>query len=317
MRSLLTGEVQPSGVDLTAITEYPPRRHRRFFRQSEFDICEVSLASYLTSRAKREEYPFTAIPVYPSKRFRHSFFYKHADSGIDGPADLEGKDVGVQSWQTTANVWVRGIAQEHYGLALEDVTWYRRKQDDVPVSLPDRFDIRDIPGEQDGDAVSDPKDMREMLFSGELDAAMDPAGSLFHSVRESDSVQLMFDDPIQEEKQYYEKTGIHPPMHLIAIRDEVLEAYPWVAVNVYDAFCSARDKAIERNSSPSTHMTLTWGHIHFSNQREILGDDVWEYGLTEKTRKELNTFIGYAHNQGLIPRQYGIKELFAEETHGL
>jgi len=314
MRSLLTGEVQPSGIDLTALTEYPPRRHRRFFRHGEFDICEVSLASYLSSRTDRETYPFTAIPVYPSKRFRHSFFYKHTDAGIDSPADLAGKNVGVQSWQTTANVWVRGITREHYGLDLEDVTWYRRKEDDVPISIPDRFDIREIPGKQDGDAVSDPKDMQEMLFSGELDAAMDPAGSLFHAVRESDSVQLMFDDPIQEERQYYEETGIHPPMHVVAIRDEILEEHPWVAVNVYDAFCAARDKAIERNSSPSTHMTLTWGHLHLSEQRDVLGDDAWEYGLTEKARRELRTFIRYAHNQGLIPRKYDVAELFAEET---
>ena len=310
VRSLLTGEVEPDGIELTSLTEYPPRRHRRFFRHGEFDVCEVSLASYLSSRANREQYPFTAIPVFPSKRFRHSFFYKHTDAGIDGPADLEGKDVGVQSWQTTANVWVRGIAAEHYGLDLESVTWYRRKEDDVPIDVPDRFDVREI----GDDAVSDPAGMREMLFDGDLDAAMDPAGSLFHAVRESDSVELMFDDPIAEEQAYYEKTEIHPPMHVVAIRDEVLEANPWVAVNVYDAFCEARDDAIDRNSSPSTHMTMTWGHIHLSNQREVLGEDLWEYGLTEKTRRELRTFVDYAHDQGLIPRKYAVDELFVDET---
>ncbi|WP_418281710.1 ABC transporter substrate-binding protein [Halorubrum sp. DTA98] len=308
INALLTGEVEPRGIDLTTLVEYPPRRHRRFFRHGEFDVCEVSLASYLSAMEEPEAYPFTAIPVYPNKRFRHSFVYTHVDSGIDGPADLAGKKMGVQSWQTTANVWARGILGDQYDLDLADVTWYRRKDDDVPISIPDRFDIRPI----GGDAVEETTDMREMLFSGELDAATDPAYSLFNAVLESDEVELLFDDPIAEEKAYFEETGIHPPMHLIAIRDEVLEANPWVAVSLYDAFREARDRCLERNENPHEHTSLTWAHLHLKDQRETLGPDVWEWGLTEKTRRELDTFIRYAQDQGLITRRYEPEELFAE-----
>ncbi|WP_229120881.1 ABC transporter substrate-binding protein [Halapricum desulfuricans] len=313
-RALLNGEVEPRGIDLTTTVTYPPRRHRRFFRQQEFDICEVCLASYVSSRTNPEAYPFTAIPVFPSRKFRHSFFYKHADADVDGPADLAGKSVGVQSWQTAANVWMRGIAQERYGLDLETVDWYRRREDDVPVELPERFDIDPVPGSQGGDAIEEPRDMKALLFEGELDAVMDPSGSLFRAVAAADEVEFMFDDPIATERQYYTDTGIHPPMHTVAIRDEILEENPWVAVSVYDAFREARDRALEWNTRPSYNMSLTWAHLHLLEQNELIGDRAWEYGLSEATRRELETFVGYAHDQGLIPSEYAPETLFVDST---
>lgn len=312
--ALLTGEVEPDGIDLTSLVDYPPRRHRRFLRHGEFDVCELSLASYLSCMSKPDEYPFTAIPVYPHKRFRHSFIYKHVEAEIDEPTDLTGKKVGVQSWQTTANVWVRGILQDEYGLDLETVQWYRRKEDDVPISIPDRFDIEKIPGSQGGDAVESPRDMTEMLLDGELDAATDPAYALFNKVVDSDQVELLFDDPIAEEKRYFESSGIHPPMHIVAIRNDVLAEHPWAAVSLFDAFCEARDRCLERNRNPHEHTSLTWAHLHLVEQRKVLGENVWEWGLTEQTQRELNTFIEYSKRQGLIPRRYDPEELFVETT---
>lgn len=314
VQALLTGDVEPRGIDLTTVGEYPPRRHRRFFRNGEFDVCEVCLASYVSSVAAGDEFPYTAIPVFPNRKFRLAFFYKNADAGIEEPKDLEGKKVGTQSWQTTADVWVRGIAQEQYGLDLTEVEWYRRREDDVPVELPERFDIQRVPGKQAGDAIYEPRDMQGMLFSGELDAAMDPSGSLFRAVCRNDDAEFMFEDPKSEEIDFFEKTGMHPPMHTVAIRDEVLESDPWVAVSIYDAFSEALDRCIERNVSPSSHTSLTWNHLHYKEQHELLGEDAWEYGLRPKTKTELRTFVDYAVDQGLIPRAYDIEELFFETT---
>ena len=118
-RALMSGDVEPDGIDLTTVVEYPPRRHRRFFRHGEFDVAEVSLASYLSAQADPERYPFAAIPVFPERKFRHSFLYKHADANLEHPKDLEAAAVGIQSWQTTANVWIRGVLQDQYGLDLD------------------------------------------------------------------------------------------------------------------------------------------------------------------------------------------------------
>lgn len=313
-RALLTGEVEPRGIDLTTTVTYPPRRHRRFVRRQEFDVSELGLASYLSSRENPEKYPFTAIPVFPSKQFRHAFFYTNSNSDIETPEDLSGQRVGVQSWQTAANVWTRGILQEHYELDLEDVVWYRRRNDDVQVDLPEKFDIRSVPGSQKGDAIENPKDMRDMLTQNKLQAAMDPAGSFLEKAANSDGLRFVFDDPLQEEREYYQKTGIHPPMHVIAVRDEVLEDNPWVAVSLYDAFQEARDRALDWNKRPLYHMSIVWAHLYLQDERDLMGDDIWAYGLTKQTRKELRTFTRYAHDQGLVSREYDPEELFADST---
>jgi 4,5-dihydroxyphthalate decarboxylase len=313
-RALLTGEVEPAGIDLTTEVTYPPRRHRRFVRNQEFDVSELCLASYLSSRKDPDAYSFTAIPVFPSKQFRHAFFYTHADAAIDRPADLNGGRIGVQSWQTAANLWMRGILGEHYGLDLESVTWYRRRQDDVPVDLPDRFDIRPVPGSQGGDAIDEPRDMRAMLARGDLDAVMDPAGSFLERAATTDEFEFVFEDPLQAERDYYRETGIHPPMHVVAVRDAVLEAHPWVAERLVEAFEAARDRALEWNQRPLYHMSIVWAHLYLQEERALMGEDIWEYGLTEKTRKELRTFVRYARDQGLIAREYEPEELFVEST---
>lgn len=311
-RALVTGEVSPTDVELDVDLTYPPKRHRQFCRTDAYDVAELCLASSLAAQEEDVMDPFTAIPVFPSKTFRHAFFYTRSDADIDEPSDLEGGDVGIQSWQTAANVWMRGILQEHYGLDLESVRWHRRREDDVPRSIPDRYDVRSVSGPQGGDAIESPRDLTNRLLDGDLDAVMDPAGSLLERAWTDDELAFVFDDPMNEEKRYYERTGIVPIMHVVAIRDRVLEADPTIAGRIFDAFVRARDRGLERVRRPSYTMSLVWAHLHRLEQQSVLGpgETVWEYGLTERNRRAFETFARYAHQQGIIDRQYDPEDVF-------
>lgn len=309
-KALLSGNVEIEGITAHRMAVHPSTRHRRFVRFGDFDVSEISLATLLAASERPDKFPFTAIPVFPSKKFRHAFFYSRAGSGISDPGDLAGKRIGISSWQTTANVWMRGISQERHDLDLENVTWYRRKQDDIAKSVPEEYDVRSLPRE-DAKSVAERDNLLIALKEGTVDAVMDPSSSIFTEVVNTDGLEFVFDDPIEAERKYFEQTGIHPPMHTVAIRNEVLEKHPWVAVNVFDAFRESRDRGLE--TSRLGPDSLTWSHLHWINQDEILGN-TWEYGLTERNSRALEKLIEYATDQGLLSADVSIEDLFAEST---
>jgi 4,5-dihydroxyphthalate decarboxylase len=310
-RALLSGAVEPEGVDAHAMAVHPSTRHRRFVRFGDFDVSELSLATLLAASERPEEFPFTAVPAFPSKKFRHSYFYTRADADVEDPADLASRSVGISSWQTTANVWMRGIAREHYGLDLESVTWYRRKADDIARSVPDRYDVRKLP-RAESKSVAKRDNLLRALRSGTVDAVMDPSGQIFSAVAEDEALDFVFEDPLAEERSYYEETGIYPPMHTVAIRDAVLETHPWVAVNVYDAFRESRDRALEeRDLGPES---MTWSHLHRLAQERVFDGTAWEYGLTEANRRALEKLIEYADRQGVIESTVPVADLFVPST---
>jgi 4,5-dihydroxyphthalate decarboxylase len=301
--ALHTGDVEPKGVDLTTVTYESPERHWRMLRHQEFDVCELSMGSYLASRSDPEAFPFTAITVFPHRRFRHSYMFKRADAGVDDPGDFAGKRVGLRSWQTTAGVWMRGIASEHYGLDLESVTWYVDDTEDVSLDLPETFDVRPIPSDTN---------LERMLIDGDLDGAMYPA--MLDSVLDPDlPVDRVFDDSRAVEQAYFEETGIFPIMHTTVVRDEVLERHPWVAVNVYQAFAKSRDICLEKLADPRW-TALAWARQYLEHQQSVLGKNPWPFGLTEGNERALETLIGYAEAQGLIPERHDPETLFVPST---
>src|SRR6202161_2919931 len=170
-RPLVDGRVRPLGLDLTCL---PMTIEEIFFRMArfrEFDAAEMSLASFLVSLSAGEQAPFVAIPVFPSRSFRHSGIYVHAGSGIERPEQLAGRTVGVAEYQLTANVWIRGILAEHYGVPVESAR-YRTggldapgRHEKVALSLPDSIDIAPVPVGQT---------LSGLLAAGELDAVSPP-----------------------------------------------------------------------------------------------------------------------------------------------
>ncbi|WP_047154196.1 ABC transporter substrate-binding protein [Aneurinibacillus tyrosinisolvens] len=309
IQPLTNGTVQPKGINLNWLNMPVEETFFRMMRHQEFDVSELSLSSYLI--AKDRGFPnFTAIPVFVSRFFRHSGIYIHAHSGIEKPEDLRGKRVGIPEYQLTACLWIRGILQSEYGVAASDMNWYMGGEETpgrvekVALNLPPEIKIQSIGAEQT---------LNEMLESGEIDAMIAPrAPSSF--LDGSPNVKRLFPDYVSVEKEYYKKTGIFPIMHVVAIKDEILERHPWVAYNLYQAFVEAKKVTYQGlYQTAAAKATLPWLIAEVERTRELMGDDFWPYGL-EKNRKTLEAAIQYSYEQGMINKQLEVENLFAGST---
>ena len=312
-RRVLDGQVRPAGITLKALNHAPEETFFRMLRWREFDVAEMSLSSYVMTLFE-DPAPFVAIPVFPSRAFRHGAIYVRGDSDIASPSDLRGRVVGIPEFQMTASVWIRGILADHYGVPAHEVS-YRTgglhdagRTEKMRLDLPDRFDVRSIPA----DATLD-----RMLIAGEIDAlytARAPA-SFDPDVRTAAASRRLFDDPVAEERAYFARTGIFPIMHTLVVRREVYEANRWIARSLLDAFEEARDAAYaELSEVTALKGMLPWGVQMHEDVRRLMGEDFWAYGL-EENRELLATFLRYSHEHGLSPRLLTPDDLFAPETH--
>ena len=304
VRPLINGRVQVDGVDLTILADMDSAtRHWRFLNNREFDIAEVSGSSYLAARDN--DWPFRAIPVFLHRRFRHGFMFINTTKGINKPADLKGKRIGVKTLMTTAVLWMRGILQSEYGVPLNSIEWVAELNNDVEVKLPPDIKYRLLPKE---------KSVETMLAEGELDA-------VFHSdfikpfLAKDPRVARLFPDSKAEEMAYYKKTGIFPIMHVTGLKKELAEEHPWLAINLFRAFSEAKALAMRRMQNPRI-VPLAWYRAAWEEQERVLGPDPWEYGLTDKNRKNLETLVGYSHEQGLIKKRPALDELFVNVDQG-
>jgi 4,5-dihydroxyphthalate decarboxylase len=304
VRPLLKGKVEVDGVDLTILTDMDSAtRHWRFLNDGEFDVAELSGSSYLAARDNG--LPFSAIPVFLHRRFRHGFMFINTSKGISKPADLKSRRIGVKTMMTTAVLWMRGILQSEYGVPLNSIEWVAEIEDDIKVTLP--LDIR-------YSCLPHDKSVETMLAEGELDA-------VFHSdlikpfVAKDPRVARLFPDHKAEEMAYFKRSGIFPIMHVVAIRKTLSDENPWLAVNLFKAFNEAKAAGMKRIMNPRI-VPLAWYRDAWEEQERILGADPWEYGLTDKNCKNLDTLVGYSHEQGLIKKRPALSQLFLNVDQG-
>ncbi len=304
VRALKEGIVRPDGIDLTVLTGMDSTtRHWRFLRNREFDMAELSASAYISARYK--ELPFTALPVFLHRRFRHGFIFINKEKGIEKPADLIGKKAGVKNWQVTAILWMRGILEHEYGVPHKKLEWFAELDEDVDFDPPDDLDLTRLPDE---------KSVETMLAEGELDV-------LFHSslikplVDKDPRVGRLFPNFKEEEIKYYNKTGNFPIMHVMGIKQEIVDRHPWVAINMYHAFNQAKDIAMRRMENPRI-VPLAWYREGWEEQERIMGTDPWQYGLGERNRKTLELMVRFSHEQGIIGRAMGLHELFVDTDQG-
>jgi 4,5-dihydroxyphthalate decarboxylase len=304
VRALADGTVEADGIELTMLTGMGSReRHWRMARKREFDVCEVNIGGYLMGRDRGE--PLTAIPVFLHRRFRHGFVFVNRDAGIGAPKDLIGKSIGGTNFQPASNIWMRSILEEHFGLPHRQCVWVVEREEDVEFAPPKDLRLVMIPPG---------KRLDVMLAEGEIPAMLSPDIPRLFLAGDKRIVRL-FADYKSIEIDYFKKTGIFPIMHVTAIRQDIIEKYPWVATNLVKAFDAAKELAYRRIANPRV-VPLAWIRTAWEEEHEVLGDDPWAYGLTDANRKNLQTVQRYCHQQGLIGRVEPLDALFADTDLG-
>lgn len=301
--------VVPDGIDLVYLNMPVEETFFRMLRHREFDIAEMSLSSYVMSHFA-QEHPFVAIPVFPSRYFRHSSIYVNADAGIREPRDLIGRRVGSPEYQMTAPVWIRGILSDEYGVKVDDVVHYTggEEQPNRPEKLP-----LDLPVNIRVNRIGPTQTLSAMIRDGEIDA-------LFTARKPSTydgpngRVRRLFEDFVEVERAYFKKTNIFPIMHTIVMRRELYESHRWIAQSLYKAFSEAQRRIYrELEETAALKVMLPWLNAHVEEARRLMGDDYWSYGF-KQNRETLDTFLRYSHEQGLSKRRLGAEEIFVPET---
>jgi 4,5-dihydroxyphthalate decarboxylase len=309
MVPLLTGEVKPAGVDLNFIPIADPRQiFDRMAGHLEFDACEFS-SSELISQLGAGASQLVAIPVFPSRMFRHSFITVNTNR-IKSPQDLAGKRIGVPLYTMTAAVFIRGMLKEEYGVDLSGVQWIQGAINAAGghgnPTVPPLLRKVDIRNNTSGKSLSD------LIDAGEIDAII--GTSVPVAMRTNPSIRRLFPHFAEVERDYYRRTGIYPIMHLVALKRELYERHPTVAASLYQAFCQAKDLAMARLRYTGALATMiSWTVEQLELMDATFGADFWPYGV-EANRKTLEALVRYLVDQSLIAKPLPLESIFVPVT---
>jgi len=316
--SLMSGEIQPEGIELVYIKLPPQEAHARMLKNQEFDVSDMSISHYIIAKLTGKA-PFTAIPVFPMRRFFHVDLAINRNCGIERPQDLRGKRIGVPEYSMSFALWLRGILLHEFGVAPSDLEWFLERSprdrvgDSIGFSPPSNVTIRQVPKDTD---------LMQMLDAGELDAAL-PQFRFWKNSRDrsasgggelTKNVRLLFRDQKAESIRYFKRTGMFPINHTVVIKDDILEKYPWVAMNLYEAFQKSKERSYEKLEAKMREPT---NYIFLDDLvreiRGVFGADPYPYGVREN-EKILDTIAMYSYEQGLSPKKAKPDDLFFPAT---
>lgn len=307
MEALSLGIVRPEGIELRYIAiQSPPEIFARMVKTGAFDAAEMSLAHYLVMRA-RGAFPFVAIPVFPSRLFRHGYIFVSRQSGIRVPKDLEGRRVGVQEYRQTAGVWVRGILKDEYGVDLDTIRWVeggvnapRRPDHDMDLRPVRPLAIELIPPD---------RTINDMLEAGEIDAYFGARRP--EALDTGRNVARLFPDYRERERDYFRKTGIHPIMHTVVIREDLHRSHPWAAESLYKACAESKAWALRQMRFSGAQRTmLPWLFDNIAEMDALFGAEPWPYGL-DANRHTLDAFLRYLVDQAFLDGAPPLDAMFA------
>ena len=308
VRELGSGTVGVEGVALTLLHLPVEEIFFRFTRFREWDVSELSLAKYCALRAAGDD-SLVAIPAFTSRSFRHSAIFIRSDGPLDDPAALAGARIGVPEWSQTATVYARGVLAHEYGVALENVQWVQAgtnepgRTEGVAVTVPAGVSLTAMPE----------RTLNDLLLAGEIDALI-AAHPPEEFKRGGGRIVRLFSDHRAVEERYYQKTGVFPIMHVVALGAELHARHPWVAMNLLSSLAAAKARSVARAldvNAPS--FPVPWGPANAQRAQELIGTDFWPYGI-EPNRRTLEAFVGFAHEQGVCARLLAIEELFVPEV---
>lgn len=307
------GRVRPQGIDLVITAMHPSEMFWRQLRFAEFDVSEMSMSSLMMTRSKGDE-RWVGLPVFTTRSMFHTGVLVRRDSGIEAPADLKGRRVGVPEYQQTAALWIRGILQHEFGVAPSDMEFWMERNPDRSHAAATGFvppvgvTINQIPAE---------KSIGSMMLSGELEAALfyivDPnlVDRSTADLRNHPDIRTLFPDPVAEGVRYYNKTGLYPINHGMVVKREIAEKHPWVVLNLLTAFNEANGIA-DAERLEHTRYHIEAGLLPAS-AAQSLKTPLVRHGVAAN-RATLETVARYSHEQGLTPQPAAIDELFAEST---
>ena len=314
MLDLYRGDVRPAGIELNFIPLDGSAGAREIFDRMggnlEFDVAEMSSSEFITRKCAGQS-ALVALPVFPSRVFRHGMVSINRRSGIKSPKDLEGRRIGVPLYSMSAAVWMRGHLQHDYGVDLSGIRWVEGAINQPgshghPSLLP-LVKLVSIEQNTSGRSLSD------LLESGGIDAIV--GTSLPDAIHRNPDIVHLFPDYRTVEKDYYRRTGIFPIMHLIAVRRDVYEANPFIASSLFDAMCESKERARRRmRDLGMLQYMLPWMTADIDELDETFGGDAWPYGI-ERNRPTLAALMRYLCEQGIIKSEIAIEELFVP-THG-
>ena len=308
VRDLASGVVRPQGIALNTVSFAVEEIFHRFTRYREWEASEMSMGKY-TSLVSQDDKSVAAIPVFPSRVFRHSSFYVRRQSKLHNFSDLRGRRIGLPEWAQTAAIYSRGMLVHEYGIGLDEIEWLQAgvgqpgRREKVELKLPKGVRLTPRPDTS----------LDKMLLSGEVDAVMSAHAPPSFEAGHPDLVRLAEDyRPIEE--AYYKKTGIFPIMHVIALRREVLDRFPWVATNLLEAFEEAKSCSLARaREITASRFPVPWIAETADRSFALFGGDPFPYGI-EGSRTTLEAFLRFGFEQGVCHRLLQPEDLFPPEV---
>jgi 4,5-dihydroxyphthalate decarboxylase len=304
-RPLVDKRIIVDGYELCIEINRPEIIFARAFADAPYDVCEISFSNSVTA-ASLDRLQYTLIPVFLSRAFRHSSLFIRTDRGIRSPEDLKGKIVGLQEYDMTAAVVVRGFLRDQYGVDSSEIMW---KVGELERTKPLEFPLGNPPDGVSIEYLRPDKSLEDRLVSGELDAIIS-LRPLASAHLPNACVAALFPDAVAAEADWYRSSKHFPIMHAVGVRKTILGADPALGRRLFDAFLAAKQIAIsELEVTQAQKVTLPWPHGALAQARAIFGIDHWPYGVAAN-RLVIENQLRRSWQDGLQKKPVQLETLF-------